>query len=1157
MINILNIKKPEILILVETKLAGKASIKIEGYSQIVQRNRKEVGGGLLVAVKNQTGIEVIILNIEEKHEIMWLKVKIGNDIYILGIVYGYAAQSRSNEDEIEEWYYVLEKEISKHIEEKIVMVGDFNAHVGNDDLGIENNSPYINQNGQKLRSLVERRNLFFINSTTKCNGTWTREDPNGTKSIIDYVITNENALDNINNMIIDENHDLKFTRYMKTKKGCNEIPSDHNTITFELSGKRRKQAEKITIWNYKNGESLKRYREDTTTVKMKENWNDEGEINNKYKKWTNQIKSLMYKNLHRVTIKDKISNDVIKHEMNQKRKINKEIKRLEAKGIQGTIIEELRERAKELVTKIIEETDNEKTKKLKNRLNRFMGNNNNKENDLWSMRKKCLCKNDPKMAIKDKEGNIVTTKEQIFGEYEEHYKQVLTNRNIKEGFEIYEKEINKQVTMCHKITEYDEHEINEPFSEKEVREVIKSLKNNKSPGPDEFSNEIIINAGENLIKNMVKMFNYFWKHEKIPHELMKITIKSIYKGKGETNCLNNHRGIFLSSILLKFYEKLIMNRASSKIENNSFSEFQAGGRPYRGTRDQLFILRSVIEYKIYNKDKMILQFMDLTKAFDKMVLKIVMNNLWDADVRGKIWRVIYKINEYAELTIKTPFGLSNKFTCNEILKQGSVMASTLAAMHVDDVKSYFQTENFGVYYGEVRVENLLFQDDIVRFENSEEDMNNANIILEIFQNINKMEFHPLKTKVMMINGEKKDIKLGEHTLNYVDSMKYLGDIIQNTGKIDELIKERKNHIAGITAELVTIMAQINSPQEIHDTIRYVRGIIIPKLLANSETWNNISNKNIEDLETTQSKAIKRLLRIPYTTPSKGLLNELGLLSIENEIIKKKIIYLHHILTGKNQILLNVLMEQLKIPGNTWIENCFQEMKKIEITTDLDEIRSMSKYKIKKIVKKKMWEKQKKELINFMIESKKCSKLKINVGNPKKYISELSSHDAKTILMARLKMTNLKSNFKNLYTGKIKCTYCKEQDETLQHIIECPRYPKNFQEYENIINLKEIEEGINEDKEIDNLKIIAKIINEVESDLEEMRKRRESEEVVNERPGCEIVDPLSFPDPSSPNHILSLTGLNRDHSLNCDVIDDTEGCDTRPQPLQILYRRGNI
>ena len=102
--------------------------------------------------------------------------------------------------------------------------------------------------------------------------------------------------------------------------------------------------------------------------------------------------------------------------------------------------------------------------------------------------------------------------------------------------------------------------------------------------------------------------------------------------------------------------------------------------------------------------------------------------------------------------------ISNTFTCNEILKQGSVMASTLAAMHVDDIKNYFVNENYGVYYGETRIENLLFQDDIIRFENSEEYLNNANIIMEIFQNINKMEFHPLKTKVMMINGDKKRCK---------------------------------------------------------------------------------------------------------------------------------------------------------------------------------------------------------------------------------------------------------------------------------------------------------------------------------------------------------------------------------------------------------------
>ena len=52
---------------------------------------------------------------------------------------------------------------------------------------------------------------------------------------------------------------------------------------------------------------------------------------------------------------------------------------------------------------------------------------------------------------------------------------------------------------------------------------------------------------------------------------------------------------------------------------------------------------------------------------------------------------------------------------------------------------------------------MIFQDDIIRFEKSENQLNTANIIFEIFQNINKMEFHPIKTKAMIINGNTEKV----------------------------------------------------------------------------------------------------------------------------------------------------------------------------------------------------------------------------------------------------------------------------------------------------------------------------------------------------------------------------------------------------------------
>ena len=74
----------------------------------------------------------------------------------------------------------------------------------------------------------------------------------------------------------------------------------------------------------------------------------------------------MYKNIHRITIKNKITNDVIKNEMENKRKINQEIRRLQEKGINGTVIEKLINENKKSIEAITEQIDKEKSENLEN-----------------------------------------------------------------------------------------------------------------------------------------------------------------------------------------------------------------------------------------------------------------------------------------------------------------------------------------------------------------------------------------------------------------------------------------------------------------------------------------------------------------------------------------------------------------------------------------------------------------------------------------------------------------------------------------------------------------------------------------------------------------------------------------------------------------------
>ena len=240
------------------------------------------------------------------------------------------------------------------------------------------------------------------------------------------------------------------------------------------------------------------------------------------------------------------------------------------------------------------------------------------------------------------------------------------------------------------------------------------------------------------------MINKFWEEEKIPEDLYRITVKSLYKGKGETTDLSNQRGLFLGSNIIKLYERMIEQRAKPEIDSR-MSKYQAGGRSGYGINQQLFILRSIVEHYKYMKMELLMEFIDLQKAFDKMVLRNIMEDLWRKNVRGKIWRNIYIINSKARLSIKTAFGETEEVKVGEVLKQGSVLASTLAAMHTDTLSEY---SNKGVKYGQITIPQLIFQDDIVKFDRSQENLQKSNKVLESFQKYNRMAFHPDKTQIV-------------------------------------------------------------------------------------------------------------------------------------------------------------------------------------------------------------------------------------------------------------------------------------------------------------------------------------------------------------------------------------------------------------------------
>ena len=113
----------------------------------------------------------------------------------------------------------MKKEVRRHIEncedeELIFLLGDFNGHIG--ILG----NQQLNYNGKLVMDIKTECDLIILNSTEKCDGTYTWSKGDQT-SAIDFVIVNNNALKICQSMKIDEGQDVFDL-------------SDHNLIQVEL-----------------------------------------------------------------------------------------------------------------------------------------------------------------------------------------------------------------------------------------------------------------------------------------------------------------------------------------------------------------------------------------------------------------------------------------------------------------------------------------------------------------------------------------------------------------------------------------------------------------------------------------------------------------------------------------------------------------------------------------------------------------------------------------------------------------------------------------------------------------------------------------------------------------------------------------------------------
>ena len=129
-------------------------------------------------------------------------------------------------------------------------------------------------------------------------------------------------------------------------------------------------------------------------------------------------------------------------------------------------------------------------------------------------------------------------------------------------------------------------------------------------------------------------------------------------------------------------------------------------------------------YKSLNK-LLILQCFNIKKYFDSENLKDAMHSLYNYGIRGKLYNLIFELNKSNQIKIKTSVGMSESFEVGPTVAQGSIGGGLISSCNLDfTVNEYFQHSSSEVFYNNLRLQPLIYQDDLGKFSSSIEAVQN-------------------------------------------------------------------------------------------------------------------------------------------------------------------------------------------------------------------------------------------------------------------------------------------------------------------------------------------------------------------------------------------------------------------------------------------------
>jgi hypothetical protein len=212
--------------------------------------------------------------------------------------------------------------------------------------------------------------------------------------------------------------------------------------------------------------------------------------------------------------------------------------------------------------------------------------------------------------------------------------------------------------------------------------------------------------------------------------------------------------------------------------------------------------------------------------------------------------------------------------------QGSVLGPLLFILYINDMNNAIKHATLNLF-----ADDTLLYIAADNLKDAVEKLNEDLRMLSVWLNLNKLKLNVQKTKCMVITFKQNvqthlyKVKIDGEELEYVDSIKYLGVII------DERLKFNKNvdQIEKKIAKKINFVKRLGSKLNKSAKITLYNSIIAPHFDYCSSILFLANEGEISSLQKQQNRIMRTILNCRMTTPIKDMLARLSFLSVEQRV----------------------------------------------------------------------------------------------------------------------------------------------------------------------------------------------------------------------------------------------------------------------------------